>query len=48
MNRFVLGSLILGAVLVDAGAAWIYRPLGLLVAGAFLLMAGIVSSKGKK
>jgi hypothetical protein len=47
MNRFTIFSLSLGAALIDAGVAWIYRPLGLIVAGAFLLAAGILSVKVK-
>jgi hypothetical protein len=48
MNRFTLLSLVLGAALIDAGSALIYHPLGLIVAGAFLLVAGIISVKGRK
>ena len=48
MNRFTLISLALGAALVDAGAAWIYHPMGLIVAGAGMLLVGIRSTKGSK
>lgn len=47
MNRFTLISIALGASLVDAGAALVYHPLGFIVAGLFLLAAGILS-RGKK
>jgi hypothetical protein len=48
VNRFTLISIALGAALIDVGAALIYHPLGFVVAGTFLLTAGILSSKGKK
>jgi len=48
MNRFTVGSLVLGAALVDTGAALIYHPLGFVVAGLFLLTAGVLAAKGKK
>jgi len=48
VNRFTLISIALGAALLDAGAAWIYHPLGPIVAGALLLAAGIISAKGRK
>jgi hypothetical protein len=47
-NRFTLGSIVLGAVLIDAGAALIFHPLGFIVAGCFLLVAGELSLKAKK
>lgn len=48
MNRVTVASLVLGAALIDAGAACIYHPLGLIVAGAFLFGAGVLAAKGKK
>jgi len=48
MNRVTLASLVLGAALIDAGAAWMYHPLGPLVAGIFLFSVGVLAAKGKK
>jgi hypothetical protein len=39
MNRFTLIAALLGFALIVTGGAWIYRPLGPLVAGAMLLLA---------
>lgn len=48
MHKFTLPSIWVGAVLIDIGSALIYRPLGFIVAGAFLLVAGVISAtKGK-
>ena len=33
--------LVLGAILVSVGAAWVYMPAGPIVAGLFLLAAGV-------
>ena len=46
MNRFTILSLLLGAGLV-AGAAWIYRPLGPISAGALLLLSAFMSMRKK-
>ena len=45
MNRFTLLSALLGVVLVTAGAAWIYRPLGPLACGSLLLAAAFTSAR---
>ena len=47
INRFTVSTLLLGLVLVDAGAAWIYHPLGLIVAGAELLVLASLSMPKK-
>jgi len=39
MNRFTIGAALLGFALIVAGAAWIYRPAGLLAGGLLLLLA---------
>lgn len=44
-NIFSVISALLGAVLLSCGAALVYRPLGLLTAGAVLLSAAFVSAK---
>ncbi len=48
LNSFTMLSIVLGAALIDAGAALVYRPAGFIVGGAFLLTAGVLSVKGKK
>ena len=45
MNRFTVLSAVLGVVLVTAGAACIYRPLGLLVCGSILIAAAFASAR---
>jgi hypothetical protein len=47
MNRFTILSLLLGAGLIVAGAAWIYRPLGPISAGALLLLSAFMSMRKK-
>jgi hypothetical protein len=32
---------VVGAVLVSVGAAWVFPPAGVIVAGALLLVAGV-------
>jgi hypothetical protein len=39
MNPFTIAAGLLGFALITAGAACIYRPAGLLVAGLMLLLA---------
>jgi hypothetical protein len=39
MNRFTIAAALLGFALIVAGAAWIYRPAGLLAGGLMLLLA---------
>jgi hypothetical protein len=39
MNRFTIAAALLGFTLIIAGAAWIYRPAGILAAGLLLLLA---------
>jgi hypothetical protein len=39
MNRYPIAAALLGFALIVAGAAWIYRPAGLLVGGLLLLVA---------
>lgn len=48
MNRFTVGSLVLGAVLVNTGFALIYHPLGFITSGLTLVGIGLLSLKGKK
>ena len=48
MNRFVVGSYALGAVLLTTGFFLMYHPLGFVASGTFLLLAAITASKGKK
>lgn len=47
-NRISVATLLLGLVLVDAGAAWIYHPLGLIVAGTELLILAYLSTPKDK
>lgn len=47
MNRFTVLSAVLGFACVVAGAAFIYRPLGLITAGGFFLALAF-STAGKK
>jgi hypothetical protein len=39
MNPFIIGASLLGFGLITAGATWLSRPAGLLVAGVMLLLA---------
>lgn len=48
MNFFAALSAALGAVSICAGAALIYRPLGLLALGALLLLLSFASARRKK
>jgi hypothetical protein len=48
MNRFTALSAVLGSAAVVAGAAMIYRPLGLLSLGGLLLSLAFASSGRKK
>jgi hypothetical protein len=48
MNRFTILSLFLGAGLIVGGAAWIYRPLGPISAGALLLLSAFMSIRKKQ
>lgn len=45
MNPFTLIAAVLGFVLIVAGAAWIYLPLGPLVGGTVLLLAAHGSTR---
>jgi hypothetical protein len=45
INRFSVGFGILGLVCMVAGFAWVYRPLGFVVAGVELLALSILSIK---
>lgn len=45
MNRFTILSAVLGVVLITAGAAWIYRPLGPLACGSILVAAAFASAR---
>ena len=47
MNRFTILSLFLGAGLIIAGVAWIYRPLGAITAGTLLILAAFLSMRHK-
>lgn len=47
MNRFTIFAFLLGFGLIVAGAAWIYRPLGLLAAGSMLLFAAATAARSK-
>jgi len=47
-NRFPLIYLVLGSVLVVSGVAWIYKPAGLIVAGALLMAAAFASGRRKR
>jgi hypothetical protein len=48
MNRFTVLSAILGFALFAAGAALIYRPLGLLASGSMLLFLAFTTARRKK
>jgi hypothetical protein len=48
VNRFTVGSIVMGAGLITIGFALAWHPLGFIAGGAFLLYAGIVSRKGSK
>lgn len=48
MNIFTSISAVAGVVLLSIGAAMIYRPLGLVAAGALLLAAAFVSANRKR
>jgi hypothetical protein len=39
------GLLLLGAVLVTAGAGMVYLPAGVMVAGGFLILAGVLVAR---
>ena len=43
--RIKIGSLVLGAVLVTAGSALIYHPLGFIVSGLMLMLAALKPQK---
>jgi hypothetical protein len=47
MNRFAIAAFLLGFALIILGAAWIYRPLGPLAAGAMLLFAAATAARNK-
>jgi hypothetical protein len=47
MNRFTILAFLMGFGLIVVGAAWIYRPLGPLVAGSMLLCAAMTSARSK-
>jgi hypothetical protein len=47
VNRFTIAAFLLGFALIVAGAAWIYRPLGPLAAGAMFLFAAASSARAK-
>lgn len=38
--------LTLGAVLISAGAGWVYPPAGLITAGVLLIAGGVLAAKG--
>ena len=47
MNRFTILTFLLGFILIVAGAAWIYRPLGPLAAGTMLMFAAATAARTK-
>ena len=47
-NLFSVGFGVMGLVCIDVGAAWMYHPLGFVVAGIELLTLSILSIKGHK
>jgi preprotein translocase subunit SecD len=48
MNIFTGISAVAGLVLVSAGTAMVYRPLGFITAGALLLAAAFVSANRRR
>lgn len=38
--------LAMGAVLISAGAGWVYPPAGLIAAGALCIAGGVLAAKG--
>jgi hypothetical protein len=48
MNRFTALAAVLGSMAVIVGAEMIYRPLGLLALGSFLLSLAFASAGRKK
>jgi len=48
MNRFTVLSAVLGFVCIVASAAWIYRPLGPLVAGAMFMGMAFATARRKR
>jgi hypothetical protein len=48
MNAFTAIVFVLGSALVTAGAALIYRPAGLMVAGALFLGLAFASARSTK
>jgi hypothetical protein len=47
VNRITAGSIFLGLALIVVGAAFIFRPLGFIVAGLEMVVLGIVAAKRK-
>jgi hypothetical protein len=45
MNRVTATAFLLGFALIVAGAAWVYRPFGPLVAGAMILFAAATAAR---
>jgi hypothetical protein len=48
VNRVTVAAFLAGFALIVAGAASIYRPLGLLAAGGMLLFAAMTAARGAK
>lgn len=48
MNRFTIISAVLGFILLVAGAALIYRPLGFLASGGLLLALAFSTARKKR
>jgi hypothetical protein len=46
-NRIQVAALIAGLIMLDAGFAWIYHPLGLIVGGG-ILVAMAIKATGRK
>lgn len=45
MSLLSLTLIVVGSILLVGGAAWIYRPAGLIVAGLIFLAAGVDTAR---